>query len=358
MKIGIMTFHRANNFGAVLQAYALQTVLVNNGYEVNIIDYRNDSLERMFHNRSLKVKFKKVVKYFVYHNYITSVDRASRKFDVFRKEFLKLSLPYSKATVKKINELYDVVISGSDQVWNMWYVGGDKAFLLDFVKKEKRYSYAASFGGNFYAEKFKQEILPELQKFETYLVREQAGAKFLKDNLGVDSTVVCDPTLLLKCDDWLKIAGRNCSTENYILCYFVAPETNGLAFAKRMAKRFGCKIKCLAWRGNDPEIEYVNDEGPLGFLSYVKNAKMIVTTSFHGLAFAINLNIPFFFELNHNKDNNNDRIKEMMELFQIQKYEIVDANQDFYEEYNWNLINKTLNEIREKSLNSLVDSLK
>lgn len=144
-RIGILTFHRAINYGAALQAYALSCVLQEK-YDVDIIDYECEKITK--NNNLESSKLKKFVKYIMYPRMMIDKKRRTDKFNDFISNWLPLSVAYNKSNIKFANERYDAFVVGSDQVWNLRVTGDDMNYFLEFAANKKKYSYAASFGGN------------------------------------------------------------------------------------------------------------------------------------------------------------------------------------------------------------------
>lgn len=248
-KIGVLTFHRAENFGAVLQAYALQTYLMQLGYEVSIIDYRCKAIETQYQifnpsilwsRKNIWISFCTYLRRFK-HLRIRQIRK--QKYVDFRNRYLCLTKPMTK--VGSIHNL-DVCIVGSDQVWNMHLTGGlDKTYFLDFPMRNdtKRISYAASSErdphGLFH--QYSQEISRMLNAFHDISVREP----FLKDALqpyaSCDIQVSLDPTFLLSKSDYLKLAVKP-KESNYILVYHMHPTEQGTRLAEHIAEKSGSKV--------------------------------------------------------------------------------------------------------------------
>ena len=146
MKIGIMTFHRAINYGAVLQTYALQKYLNDSGYDAEVIDYRCDHMENFYKILSVKNKsIKQVIRGLL--NFIYVYKKKSRFYGFLDQNVKISSKIYDKSNIGESNNEYDKFITGSDQVFNYACSQFDKNYFLEFVKNyDKKYSYAASFG--------------------------------------------------------------------------------------------------------------------------------------------------------------------------------------------------------------------
>lgn len=350
--IGILTFHRAYNFGAVLQAYALQKTISNMGKNCEVIDYRNPRIENSFHSASMKSKLLSVIKYVVYHNYFVEGKRKAKLFADFTEKYLELSECYKGS--EQFKDCYEKIIVGSDQVWNIEMTQGDKNFFLPYKEGALKLSYAASFGKKSFS-KENEYIMSELLKdFENLYVRESAGKDIVNRLLKKEATTVVDPTLLIDSSCWRKIAFQPTKiTKKYILLYLVADETYSIELAKNIAKAKNLEVIYV----DPPRFQFegitrLKEVGPAEFLWLVMKAEYVITTSYHGLIFSLNLNTPFLFEKANNIGNTNSRLDEIVQLFGLEKYAIKSSNALDYNglEYDWKRINSRIEEERKKSL--------
>jgi len=359
-KIGVLTFHRADNYGATLQAYALQKVILENDFNCEIIDYRNPKFEAHFQNKSLKRKVINSIKFFLYHKYYSDTKAKNIKFTNFRKKHFIISEHYKNADV--FSNEYTAVIVGSDQVWNVKLTDNDYTFFLPYRHGAKKLSYAASFGTSSFNDNDSLKMKQYIEQFDSLLVREEDGIKFLSKMTDKLVNKVLDPTLLVREEQWLKISKpfKNIN-EKYILLYLVADQKNAINIAKKIAHEKSLKIYYLdAGRFKIDGIINIKDVGPDEFICLIKNATYVITTSFHGLIFSLNFNTPFLFEMNHKSVNANSRLIEVMNTFRLEKYLI--QSDDLIEylnlSYNWENINQLIDLEREKSKQLLLNSLR
>ena len=367
-KIGIMTFHRAHNFGAMLQAYALQQTL-SEEYDAQIIDYRCEYIEPIYYRKRNLMQFiKDIAKFFLKHNKAVFLYKKDKHFNTFYKKYLvKTQKAYNKEDICEVNQKFDAFISGSDQVWNPQIIKDDYNYLLSFADANKRYSYAGSFGNNqSIMQSDNRYVVAELlNTFKEPLIRENGGFDVLK-NLNVvshnNAKLVCDPIFLLDREKWINNIGIKKREEKYILLFLVAPQSHSYHFARNLASKLGLKIRYINSYGkyNDcPDWceDYMN-VGPKDFLELVFNATYIVTTSFHGMAFAINFNKEFYFELDSRANNKNDRLINLAEVFDLKDREIKsEVVPEHLDSINYDKINVILKEYSNKSRNILMDSL-
>ena len=265
-KIGILTFFDADNYGALLQCYALSRFCKDDNYKIKVINYHSKQMYTWKH----------------YLKRIIAKSRQNRKFDLNRKEFFELG---------STKENYDIVIVGSDQVWNPSIINGDKYWIEPKLYYDKIISYAASLGKEQLNEEEKSFLKGCNFKIYNWIsVREETGQKLLK-SIGVKSKVVCDPTLLFydTQDAYEEIIEKsNLNKSNYIFVYSLEKSNKIDVLSKSLAKKYGYTI-ISAHPANDRAQycdEFIFDSDICDFLYLIKNARIIVTNSFHGLAFS------------------------------------------------------------------------
>lgn len=275
MKKGILTFHKANNLGAVLQAYALQKKMshIFNNDIIEIIDYDNGNFVERSNINSIKSFFKNIY-YFIKNN----------SFNKFRKKYLIMSNNYNKDNIKKSINDYDCIICGSDQIWNLSCSNNDYNYFLDFAKdnkKTKKISYAASIGNYHYTNEEKEKVLNIINKFDKLSIREKDSIKEFEDfNLKIE--IMPDPVFLLEKEEWIKIMPRKQTKSKYIFVYLIQEDVNVMNAAKKYAK----KNKCIII-SNKKNLKFFLNNSPDKFLSWIYYADAVFTNSFHGTAFSL-----------------------------------------------------------------------
>lgn len=290
MKIGILTFHFARNYGAVLQCYALKRYLCGAGHHVEVIDYRPDSLTKGYKVFDIK-RFWGVTPGKFYRKTSTELrvyqDRKARyqKFEDFIRANLNLTSAVNGVEDFKAEE-YDLIIVGSDQVWNTRLTEGyDNMYWGRFLRPpEMLASYAAS-GEDGFAESDKTKQM--LENFRKISVRESSLAKKLSSLLGSEVLPVLDPTLLLTAQEWNEIAQPVRIDEPYLLYYQVRKSECACQQARNLAMERGLKFICLSAKSEDYNSPEVVSISPAQFLGLIRDAAYVVTTSFHGTAFSI-----------------------------------------------------------------------
>lgn len=299
MKIGILTFHFAHNYGAMLQAYALSTKLRSMGYDAELIDYRLEYIYihterspfRKLYNQYIVrgncpfIAFLKTTK-----NYypVNHKSRSWYRFEDFLNNTLVKSARYRKEDL--LSSDYDVVICGSDQIWNGTLTGGIEPIYFGYglPPKTKIVTYAASNGHNEILDTDKTMFLELVSNIDFISVRE----KGLHDNLlsmGINNSCVLDPIFLLDSEDWRRIAIMP-KDKNYVLSYSFSESPNYFLKAEQIAAKLGKQLVCFTFRKKKdapPKATHYYSGGPKEFLGYFINADYVVTNSFHGTAFSI-----------------------------------------------------------------------
>ncbi len=354
MKIGTITYHTTSNFGAVLQSYALQKAIEQNfNCECDVIDYRSDYLDNLYKAKKITEisNIKELIKWIIMHKH---TEKSIMNFAKFRKESLKQSeKTYTKENIAQTNSIYDVFITGSDQVWNTNLNNNDTTYFLDFVDSEKiKLSYAASFGSKNCSQFVDRNLSYLLKDYQIISVREEEAKELVKQKIKRKTVeLVLDPTLLLPEVTWNKIINERIIKEDYIVIYKIADTPTMIEFARKLAKKEKCKVICLhnsyqRFRG----IKSIVDASPYEFLNYIKYAKYVVTSSFHGICFSLIFHKNFYFELDNRKENNNSRIESLINLLKLNNRKIIDGKCEDKNEINYQTVSKKLNKEIEKSL--------
>lgn len=293
-KIGIFTFHRAHNYGALLQAYALQTFL-ERSHDVYFIDYYNSNVYNGY--KVFKPIGRNILKWPVrIYNNIANYKVNIRRNKVFN-NFIVNNLKICKNS-KKTYENFDVLITGSDQVWNSYITGGlkDEYTLNVGGSNLKRISYAASVGNINIVKDNKDLYVKKLNKLDYISVREQELKELLSEYLDDKKvTNVLDPTFLLTSDEWNKIIESNEKVKDkYILAYVVKPNDEYVKIVNELSKKTGLKVICFDNNISENILERSIFSDPFDFIRLIKNAEYIVTTSFHATVFSIIFNKNFW----------------------------------------------------------------
>lgn len=365
-KIGLLTFQNAYNHGAVLQMYGLVTAIKNLGYDITVINYRNEYfLEYYIYGfsfiRSNKYsnKYKTIERLLKNPGHFFGTISRGKKMARFIDDFIPISKWVTRDELSDLNNEYDTFIVGSDQVWNMSLSDYDTTYYLDFVDDcNRRISYAASIGKE-YITGFEYDLMAKnLKCYDRISVREKKAQEIIKEKFGLDSDVVLDPTLLHDGNFWSKVADRSkrIPQKPYLLIYMIQKSTNLIRIAERIAKEekleiltiFGAKIESKHRTMRDASIE--------DFLGLIKNAKYTFVTSFHGLVFSILFNTPFYYELAKSIPNTNSRLIDLCSMLGLSDREITDNVS--HRQIDWKDVNSKLEIKREESIEWLRKTLK
>lgn len=296
MRIGILTFHFACNYGAVLQCFALQRFLSSCGHEVEVLDYRPSAVAdgyRWFYIRrfwgSNPARFWR--KTSTELKVIGSRRRRYAAFAEFVDSFLNVSDPLrDAAAVEAYSHDLDMIIVGSDQIWNPRITGGiDHVYWGAFGRNPdtRIVSYAASMEDGF-GDDVKNAVKQYLPSFTAVSVREAGlAARLVELDVLDEVSVVSDPVFLLNHDEWNAVSSPRLVSEPYLLFYQVRRSQKALNVAKEMAGRMNLRLVCLSAK---VELENSDDAicaSPSDFISLFRYADKVVTTSFHGTAFSV-----------------------------------------------------------------------
>lgn len=359
MKIGIVTFHFVNNFGGVLQTYALSEIVSDlNKEKTIIIDYRHwfirfTDFVRIF---PITTNIKEIV------SGLTTLNQRRgriKKFQKFNKEYLSTSAIYTSE--KKLNQYppqCDKFICGSDQIWNpIITLGVSAPYYLNFVQdKNKKISYAASFGVTEINKKYYTDIEKYLKQFKAISVREKEGVTLVKKISGINVECLIDPTFLLSKEQWIELAEGPKNKEPYILVYMMQKNDRVYEYARKIKKLLNIKVIAISKYGLKQDFvdEVCINIGPKEFVGLFNNASYVCTNSFHGLAFSLILEKKFFLVPS---TRFNSRIGNLLNLFNLEL--IKDINKDAVEKesYDKEEVRKIINKEREKSIAFLKENL-
>ncbi|MBQ9341877.1 MAG: polysaccharide pyruvyl transferase family protein [Lachnospiraceae bacterium] len=299
MKVGVVTFHRAYNYGAVLQTWALQKALKNIGVTPFVINYHIPSMDRLYdpiRKKNPILRGLKTIKVYLTKPYHLRRRKVYRAF--FAKNYDMYGDFVSADDMKNLP--FDAVITGSDQVFNTSHTGGvDPAFFLTFVHKPvRKISYAASLGGDTFKAEEEDKIAEALKTFDYLSVRER-GAVFAVSALsGKDVSIVPDPTLLLSKEDYEELKEpcklKGTRDGHYILVYMMERNEELIKLANKISHDTGLPIAQRSYEKIfDNETELLYEHGPDEFLSVIENADYVITNSFHGTVFSLIYEKPF-----------------------------------------------------------------
>lgn len=320
MKAGLITFHRADNMGAVLQAAALQQYVDANLCPCELIDFvPNDQL----HTKKLVYRVKKSL---VSLRRLVKKDRAA-KFAAFRKKYYRTGSKtyYGDAQLMAAPPKYDILISGSDQIFNTTLSGTSESFYLKPWSNAVKISYASSFGRSALSEAEYRLIRSELPQFQHLSAREDSGAALLEKELGREVPVVCDPVFLLSKAQWAQMAQKNAVAGDYVFAYAMeyspAMEAAILAWMEKMP----VYLLCGSQSAQKLPGNKICDCGPEEFLGWLLGAHTVLTNSFHGTSFSFIFEKPLVCVAHTSR---NARLENILKLAGCPGAQVTDPTED------------------------------
>ncbi len=305
MRIGIITIHNSPSYGGSLQAFALYKFLEQRGYNVEIIDlhrpyqddYQASSRYKLYAEFSLKSFIKENLRKILCHKKRSPSAIGNHYSEIAFEKFSSFNgmLRYSKAylgcdSLYENPPMYDVYITGSDQVWNPYQPYCIEPYFLTFAPKgKKRIAYAASIGLDCLPLKMEKLVSSWLKDYDKLAVREQQTADYLKSLTGLEITTVSDPTFLLDSDYWKSIAVVP-SKKGYILMFTLSYNSSVLDYCKKLSAESERELISIRMKQSEYSksagYTAITDAGPAEFIGYMANAELVITDSFHGTVFA------------------------------------------------------------------------
>ena len=296
MKTGLVTFYHIHHYGALLQAYATERSVERCGSQCEIVDYyvnqNNDLFRRPTGLGSAAADVHTALHY-------APLKARYQRFEEFSKQYLRISGHRfeSLEELKNAELPYDVILSGSDQIWNpKIFPDGrfDPVFFGAFSRRRK-IAYAPSFGIPHVPEGMEEELRGYLAGFSHVSVRERQGQVIVEEVTGKTVPVVLDPTLLLDREEWGAIA-QSPADKGYILCYCISKPGALSPYIHALAEKTGLPVVqlCGIRQKVHPKAKCVLDAGPAEFLGLFQNASYVCTNSFHGTVFSVQFQKPFF----------------------------------------------------------------
>ncbi len=366
--IGIITFHRAHNFGAMLQAWALKQILVHRGYNVNIIDYRCQSIEHSYERipwqiiKPLNIRIKESGFFSGLRLYKNDVLSHKKLLEIWNERRTNFNIFLSKQlgvrgigfkSFDKSSSHYDAVICGSDQIW----ATNDPIYYGSIYNVKKLIAYAASSGKSTIDDSFKNEAKNLLSRFSAISVRESGLKEYIeKEFNGGGIQITLDPTLLLNKEDYIPLMPKNKRVDyEYVYCYAVLENSEMISFAKKIADKYNIKLVVeRAWILQEEDYIQVANSGPSEFLNWINNSSFVVTNSFHGTVFSLLFHKSFFSFYENGK---NVRIDDLLESLDLKQRHSESINKEITEINNWDDIDMRIGDLRADSIKFIQYSL-
>ena len=377
-KVGIITTFRQPNWGSVLQAYALQKVIDDMGHEAWLIDYQYPN---EFHysqgvcerNRSWLRNLPGEIRSRLKIRLGQMPERKMVLLERFIKNNMRLTQRYmSYEDLHQSPPVFDVYIAGSDQIWNPQTMVGDMSYLLDFAPdKALKFSYASSFSRVYIPKRYENDYRNNLNRLNDISVREDNGAKAVRELTGMEATVVLDPTLLLDKDHWRRFADKARTVQlpdKFILCYMLGytynPDETMSSVLCQLQRQYGIPVVALnalpsSFNGDIFRLPKNYGVGIEEFLFLMNRATIIATSSFHGTAFAINLGKPFI-AVADGKADDDGRISSFLDKMRLQRQIVksTDVISELCPHYNEKESKEQLKNLRDKSFLFLAEAFK
>lgn len=343
-KVGIVTYFKNYNYGSVLQCYSMQQLIKKFGFNPIALEQSEKGISwcvrkyiRLLILGMSCLRYPQRGK-----NIYKSMNESRRscttlplntreKYDIFLTKYI-ISETISFNTLSKSSQDYYCFISGSDQVWSTSGYFLNPYMFLQFASKEKRFSYAASFGSDDCPPWYKNKIKKYLNGYVRLSVRENSGLKIIK-SLNLDAKIHVDPALLLTVNEWNNIA-KMPKDQDYIFLYFLnSPSETAIKHIKMLVEQYpNLKIVCAPYYFDKLDKSFFNivhaELSPEEFLGTINNATIICTDSFHGVVFSIIYKKVFYVymrDYTHGVSQNN-RIITLLEHYLLQSQYVNDFN--------------------------------
>lgn len=315
-KIGIITFHNSYNCGSMLESYAIQKYIENLGEDVKIINFSNKGQRQLYSIWHKNNSIKNIIRNILLIPAYRRIKYNNNMYETFKIKNFNLTEEYNNIDQLSDKD-FDIVIAGSDQIWNITISDADDAYFLPWVKKAKKVAYAPSFGSKNilkYSENPKK-YANFISDFDALSVREKNGKKWIKDLTNIDVEILIDPTLLLESKDYDEIMDKGIKlNKKFIFFYSPDFDIDICRFVRKIARKY--KLEVITWSTKPYFKKLIKRfgfklpeyENPSMYLSLMKNAELILTTSFHGTIFSSIYRKKFFTIKNGGMYGDDDRV--------------------------------------------------
>lgn len=367
-KIGIITFHNSYNCGSMLESYAMQTVVNKIAGNAEIINFSNIGQRKLYSVFCENNTLKNIIKNILLFPHRKRIIFNNSKYEDFKNKYMNLSKEYSSMDELDDSD-YKTVVAGSDQIWNITIEDGDDAYFLPWVKNAKKVAYSPSFGAKNIMDyssnpgKYKEMI----NDFDSLSIREKNGRKWIKELCNKEVEVLLDPTLLLNVEDYNKLEYNDLNIkEKYIFFYSPSFNRKICKYVKQIASKYNLKV--ITWSAKSYYLKMIKTfgfeladfENPSMYLSLIKNAELVMTTSYHGTIFSTIYRKKFIVIKNGGMYGNDDRVKTLLEQIHMESrlmpFEF-DPNYNYLEKIDYSNYDKFLPALKKKSIDYLKDNL-
>lgn len=381
-RLGLILAYRGVNYGMLLQAYATQRFIERQGFKTEILEYTRTSYKHIRFTpwlpvyaidefvRKIKAKNKKKNEFLdeVHVKNITDRKKVSN-------EFIESNLT-NRRVIKGIEALesagkeYDGVLIGSDQIWPPDAAFGNFTTLRFVPDSTNKISYATSLGVSSYPYYCRSSASQFWKRINHLSVRETQGKRIIQDICNIPVEVVVDPTYLFTGDEWKElIYEEQVISGDYILCYFLGATKEHKELARKFADKQGVKLVSILSTESISDIdlsyadEVITGKGPKDFINLIRNAKYVLTDSFHGVAFSVINNKQFFVFYRTkvgSKNSRNSRIDNILSMWELKDRLVLnDASVDAFSvnAIDYEHVNKLVESKRNHSISFLIKAL-
>lgn len=368
-KTGIITFHNSYNCGSMLESYAMQESIKKYCTKnVKIINFSNKGQLEFYKDTFKNNSIKNILKNILILPHLDKIRNNNNKYEKFKTDHFNLTKFYGDSKELTDNN-YDVIVSGSDQIWNITIPDADDAYFLNWVEKAKKVAYAPSFGA-----KNIIDYTNDIEKYKKYIssydalsVRENNGKKWIKELTDIDVPVLIDPTLILDKSDYDKIMAKDINqSKKYIFFYCPSFNVDICKFVKKVADKYDLEV--ITWSTKSYYTKLIGRfgfklakyENPEAYLYYIKNAELVITTSFHGTIFSTIYKKNFFTIKNGGMYGNDDRVRTLLEQLEMTDYcipYVFDDCFNYLQEVNYNLYDTKIKELKRKAIDYLKQNI-
>lgn len=361
MKVGVITFHSANNYGATLQTWALQKVLKKLGAEAGVINYHPDIIDVLYDPMELRKGLKRFIKKLKLSiSSRESLVRYNKFQDFLAKNFKLIGDFRTYEELSRADLKLDAYIVGSDQVWNPEHIGGyNPAFYLEFAEAgSRKLSYAASIGSDYINPKYKENMKKALSTFTGISVRESSIRDTVQELSPKQVELVLDPTMLLVREDYEEIKVKSHIKEPYILVYMIEKNPQVISFANKISISLGIPViqrRPVRGLANELPPFYTADAGE--FLGLIEGASYVITNSFHGTVFSIMYGKPFVSMLHSDTGSRTVDLLTELDLQSHILYDVADFQDFSMFKLDSEAVKLKLEELKPTSLSYLKNNL-
>lgn len=366
MRVALLTFHNAINYGAALQAYACQQAIKALGVDCEIIDYVNDhrtNAYNMINHAKKELREKRLVisaKYFIGGMFMNS--RRNKFMTFYNNKLITTDKQFKNSSeARSLNGKFDKFVVGSDQVWNYKNNGQDFAFFLDFVEDDnKKISYSSSFGLSDIPPTLESKYIESLKRIKHLSTREGYGVELIKGLVDRDAELVLDPVFLLKKSQWLSLCRNSNKKEKYVFSYtnrvgqwedFL--EKTRYSMESKKVHKISRHLTIKDFIDSKVNVSY--SISPTEFVETIVSAELVVSASFHCIAMAIILNVPFVAILTGDKGKD-ERLLNILRIAGLENRILTNelTSYDIYKPIDFKLVESRIS----KYINSSLDFLK